>query len=362
MKLSVKNRQRKNRRRWFALGAFVCGLFAASLVAEVILRVYVAGRGWTPNCYATGQVFFIPDPQTGHTLRPGLKMRSSTYDISVNRAGFRGPEISLSNPSGAKRVAVLGGSSVFGYLVPDGQDSCRVMERLVQHTNTPIEVINAGVPGFNLRQCRYRYESQVAQYSPETVILYLGWNDTPFLVADQVAPANKLPPAPSFWTRTLARSTLYGFLRFRLFPARSPQFAPPASAETKITEAGSAAFVQDLKALLDSIRSSGATPVISTQVMAASAHCTGLEQYLGSDREQIEANRQIGQWISDTLRKTAEQQHVQLIDCAGQLGCDASLLGDAIHLTKVGHEKVAELWVRELSSAGSAPPLSGSTD
>ncbi len=341
--------KRAKRRRWFRVAALVIGLAGACLCAEVALRVYVASRGWTANCYATGLVFFVPDQQAGHTLRPNLRLVSSTYRVSTNRHGFRGPELALKKSDETVRIAVLGGSSVFGYLVPDGQDSCRELQTLLTQPGQPIEVINAGVPGYNLHQCRQRYQHQVAALQPDVVLLYLGWNDTPFLISEDPDSLDRTPPAPSWSQRALSRSTLYGFVRYRVFPLRAPQFTPPASSTTQVTEAGGQAFRQELQALVEAIRESGAQPVISTQVMAASKHCQDLSGYLGSSPEQVAANRRIGQWISGTLREVAAQEQLPLVDCARQLSCDPEMLGDAIHLTAHGHQQVARLWARELS-------------
>lgn len=44
--------------------------------AEVVLRSYIALRGWTPNCYAAQLQFFRPHPTTGYDLRPGCRLKS----------------------------------------------------------------------------------------------------------------------------------------------------------------------------------------------------------------------------------------------------------------------------------------------
>ncbi len=290
-------------------------------------------------------------------------MKSSAYDVSVNSHGLRGVNIDLSKPAGVKRIAVLGGSSVFGYLVPDGQDSCCQLQRMLAADGFSVEVLNAGVPGFNMTQCRQRYEHLVAAFDPDIVILYLGWNDTRFLIAADPSEMLKTPPAPAWTKRALAHSVLYGFLCYRLFPAAAPQFAPPASKSTKVTELGTKSFQSDLRSLIHSIRQSGALPVISTQIMASNQNCIGLDDYLGSEKTQISTNREIGEWITDQLRLTADQEQIPLLDCAFELPCNKKILGDAIHLTAEGHRVVAELWAKKMRLLlNDSVASSGSTD
>lgn len=337
------------RRKLFTLLALLFGFLVGLLVCELALRVHVARRGWTANCYVTGLAFFVPDSQAGYTLRPGLRLKSSTYDVTVNSLGLRGPEIDAEKASDLTRVAVLGGSSVFGYLVPDGKDSCRALERLLENRFEPVEVLNAGVPGFNMRQCRHRFESQIARLEPDLVILYLGWNDMPFLLEPESEARQRTPPAPPWMERCLANSVLYGFLRYRIFPPPTPRFAPPPESSLQITSEGATAFKADLQALIDAIRSSGATPIISTQLMASGSTAEGLEEYLGDSPDQIAASRTIGAWITTTMKQAAETNAVPLVDCAAQVPCNPGTLGDAIHLTEQGHQLVAEAWASGLA-------------
>ena len=218
-----------------------------------------------------------------------------------------------------------------------------------------------------MTQCRHRYEHQIAPLDPDIVLLYLGWNDIRFLIAGDPRELEKNPPPPSWPQRLAAHSVTYGLLRFRLFPVEEPQFVPPSSrgrqnsdqggqiSEPQITKAGAHGFRSDLRELIKSIRRSGATPVISTQIMASNSNCHNLDRYLGNSDTQIRTNREIGQWITDTMRSTADLENVLLIDCARELPCDPQILGDPIHLTRAGHKIVADLWARILDPLISDP-------
>lgn len=335
------------------------GLGIALVGSEIALRCYVALRGWTPNCYATGLVFFVPHEQAGYTLRPNLRLKSSTYDVQVNSRGFRGPEISTAKDDLTQRIAVLGGSSVFGYLVGEGKDSCRLLENqfnrfLSKSPNSDfgsVDVWNAGVPGYNLTQSRLRFEADIAPLQPDFVLLYLGWNDIPLLLSDNPNSLDRTPPAPSMTKRALSHSVLYGFLRYRVFPPDTPKFAPPATSRNQVTERGGEAFRDEIEKMLDSITAAGARPVLATQVMASGSASLELDDYLGSSPEQVAANRKIGKWLTNCVREVASERNVLLIDCANEIEANTETLGDAIHLSEQGHKLVAESWLSGFSKS-----------
>lgn len=343
--------RKRKRRRIFACISFLFGLLFAVFLAEAGMRVYVASRGWTGNCYATGDAFFVPHPTAGYTLRPGLRIKSSTYDVTVNSVGFRGPELNVLSQDAseqAKRCVVLGGSSVFGYLVADRLDSCALTTDLLVGSGVEMEVINAGVPGYTMEQCRLRFEADIAALYPDYVVVYLGWNDIPFLINDSPQDLDSVAAPPPIWKRLLSHSPLYGLVAYRLFPASSPVFAPPAERAVAVSDAGGILFESRLLGLLESIRDSGAEPILCTQVMAGGPECEGLDAFLGSEPEQVLANRSVARWITSTIRRVAQERSIVLVDCAADVPCNSENLGDAIHLTELGHQEVAEAWADTL--------------
>ncbi|MEM8732722.1 MAG: GDSL-type esterase/lipase family protein [Planctomycetota bacterium] len=336
------NSRRMRRRRIFAVLALLMGSVFSLIAAEVVMRIYVASRGWTANCYATGDVFFVPHDEAGYTLRPELRLKSTTYDVRVNSLGLRGDPWDSNSTN--RPILVLGGSSVFGYLVPEKADSCYLAQAELASEGIERTVLNGGVPGFNMTQCRERFVADLKQLRPEIVILYLGWNDIRFLIEPEQSKLQRRPPAPSLAARLLATSTLYGFLRYRIFPPKNAVFAPPAGTATEATEAGKAAFLDELTSLISAVRNSGATPLLCTQVMAGSGGDHELDSFLGSTPGQIAANRSVAKWMTQAIRDLAVDQSVVLVDCAAGVPANSETLGDAIHLTKEGHLQVAKQW------------------
>lgn len=324
-------------------------LLIAVMLAEVVLRIYVAARGWTPNCYAGSVQLLVPDETNGYRLARDFHLRSGVYQITTNDRGLRGPAIATSKPAGATRIAILGGSSVFGYLVADGQEAARLLEVKLRQAGRDVEVINAGVPGYNLFQTTHRYKELVRPLAPDIVVLYLGWNDLKYAVSDEPAAArHRRGNAAPGWERLLAHSTLYGLIRYRLLSPPAT-FAPTAATRPEPTEAGAKQFRENMHQLLKEIRADGAQPVIVAQVMAAQpAASPEVRRFLGASEDQQQQNAALGQWLHNTLEEIAGEEGVPFIDAFEMIPASGEYLGDAIHLTQAGEERLAELLAERL--------------
>ena len=101
-------------------------------------------------------------------------------DMTVRTINFRSGAVPKSKPKNVYRIMVLGGSNVYG----DGIDNPRetfsqVLEKMANANleKTRIEVINAGVPGYNSFQIKIFFKYFASKYNPDLVICYLGRND-----------------------------------------------------------------------------------------------------------------------------------------------------------------------------------------
>ena len=145
----------------------------------------------------------IPTPNTSKTVarfREDLESHGKTMGLTnfeesiqssaspdsavlfrINKLGFKGPEITLAKPDSVLRVLTLGNSCTWGppneyYTYP------RVMERelgamLGVNEICCVEVINAGVLGYNFERVMKRIDEFMA-VDPDIVTIYLGWNRT----------------------------------------------------------------------------------------------------------------------------------------------------------------------------------------
>lgn len=68
----------------------------------------------------------------------------------INSLNFRGPEIAKDGPPGTLRIALFGGSYVFGAYLRDDQTWAYLLEQKMNARGKPTEVINAGNSGANV--------------------------------------------------------------------------------------------------------------------------------------------------------------------------------------------------------------------
>lgn len=314
------------------------------LTGEVALRAVVFLRGWTPNCYAAQLQLFRPNAETGCDLQPGFRLRS-VYRISINSLGLRGPEIGRQKPSGVKRIAIVGESSAFGYFVSDGHEAARLLEQMLRERGENVEVLNGGVPGYNLFQSIVRFREVLAPLKPDIVIAYLGWNDLPYVTSDEPdAQRFRRRPIVSSSERLLSHSTLYGFVVYRLWGGAA-HMVPADFAKSEPTAAGERQFLANLAALASEVGASGARLIICAQATAAHpAVSADLKPALGPDAARQASAIQLGEWLHGTLASFANERDLVFIDAYSEIPADSAMLADYVHLTDAGERRLAELW------------------
>lgn len=93
----------------------------------------------------------------------------------VNVRGYRGPLVGRHQP-GEWRIAMLGGSTVFGYGVLESESLPAQLEQVLAERGVGATVVNLG---FN-SEGAYAFETTIRDYAalrPDLVVLYEGYND-----------------------------------------------------------------------------------------------------------------------------------------------------------------------------------------
>ncbi|HVP11343.1 MAG TPA: GDSL-type esterase/lipase family protein [Phycisphaerae bacterium] len=155
-----------------AAGGFATLLALAA--SELLLRItwnrpagrYIRGAYWK---------YMLPDAELGFLPKPNTLVEYPRFQASftTNSQGLRGPEHAAMKMPQIRRIVVLGDSFAWGHGVGTGQAFPEVLEKLVPK----VEVINLGVPGFNVRTALQYFERLGAQYQPDIVLLALCQND-----------------------------------------------------------------------------------------------------------------------------------------------------------------------------------------
>lgn len=159
------------------LGLAAASLLVTALGLEATFRLAGAHVGTVQINRAT--VRRSDDPRLGFELRPASVARAEV-EYRINAAGLRGPEVTVEKPPDTRRVVVLGDSIAFGYWVAESDAFPRQLEALLNASRgggPRVEVLNFGVPGYNLDQEIETLRARALAFSPDLVVVAFCLND-----------------------------------------------------------------------------------------------------------------------------------------------------------------------------------------
>jgi hypothetical protein len=172
-------------RRLATLLLLLISIGVTLLGAEGVFRLCAHKLAGNGEWFAAGHIIRDDDPLLGFSLLPGttqLAVRGGAYTVrtSINALGMRDVEHPAEPRADRRRVLLLGDSFMFSPGVTLAHSMPRRLEEMLPGT----EVLNAGVPGFNLEQ-EYLYLShQGLKLQPAVIVQCFFIND--------------LAPAPDF--------------------------------------------------------------------------------------------------------------------------------------------------------------------
>jgi lysophospholipase L1-like esterase len=201
------------------------------------------------------------NPRLKFELRPGSVGRAEVA-YRINAHGMRDHPRAIDKPAGTRRVAVLGDSITFGYWVAEEDAFPHQLERLMSGA----EVLNFGVPGYNLEQEAEILRERALAFSPDIVIVALCLNDLEGaesyehgLVMDRRVRTASL--AGRAYEALLGRSLLLSWIEYRraehaarreFVKARDPWAGPLYAATPTQQEDALAARFRTIASLLES--------------------------------------------------------------------------------------------------------------
>ncbi len=129
-------------------------------------------------CYQYQLIEYLIPPQENSQHLSLVPNQHFTH-VNVNNFGFRGTDISIDKPKDTYRIFVVGGSTVFGFVtLNDNNTISGYLENyLKQDSSYDIEVINAGISWADSIVEKELIKNKLIQFQPDMVVLYDGWND-----------------------------------------------------------------------------------------------------------------------------------------------------------------------------------------
>lgn len=277
-------------------------------------------------------------------LRPGSHGRLFDCPVSINSLGFRGREIAREKGN-AYRIVALGESTTFGCtLGPEDKPWPELLEQMIQQRlkpRRPVEVINAGVPGYTIEDNLHRMARDVLPLKPDMIITYHGYNGFPLLDESLPPVSGKAPPVyQARPLRLLARCEY----RLRLLSYRRQQTARSAPHPQPSSDVMDTKFARAYQELVLVAQTNSIRLVLASFSMAANAQSppdvvdfyrSGFPQ----GQWQIQANV-----LHSRLVEQIAQQHpgICLVDAHPHLDGEHERFVDLVHLTQEGRQQLAE--------------------
>ena len=204
------------------LGLAAFSTVVALALAELALRLLVPPAPtvvWRQFADVAGERhgvvaedIFASDPELFWRLAPNITRPDDDWPLFgtiSNAQGLReASDIPLRKKDGEVRILFLGDSCTFGDRLSMNDSYVHGVEERLQalFPGSPIECINAGVPGYTLFQGWRFLDTEGFNYEPDAVVLYFGWNDGASW-SDKSDPEHyealkaQQPPAALSWSR-----------------------------------------------------------------------------------------------------------------------------------------------------------------
>lgn len=307
---------------------------------------------WTPHQYLV--YYPTPNYKKGQT--------------SHNSLGYRNDEISLEKPSNVYRIVALGGSSTYDIRIEDNDKTFTAqLEKLLtqKYRYQNVEVINAGVPGYNSWEMLTNLEFRVLDLDPDLIIIYEGTND---VHARMVEPSSyrgddsgrrqpwQVPPVPLWEHSTVLRivSRMMNFTRqvsvddftssptFLSWPYEYRLSERDVSPAEILEKNPPIYFQRNLENMIAVAQEHGIEVLFSTW-----AYSPYLNDYASQDYYQ-----QGFQENNEVVKAVANRHHIPLFDFAAVMPQDAKYWADGRHVNELGALEKATLFAKFIDTQG----------
>jgi lysophospholipase L1-like esterase len=307
---------------------------------------------------------WTPHPYLVYSPTPNYKKGQTSH----NSLGYRNDEFPLEKPKNVFRIVALGGSSTYDVSIDDNQKIFTAqLEKLLkeQYGYQNVEVINAGVPGYNSWEMLTNLEFRVLDLDPDLVIIYEGTND---VHARMVEPSSyrgddsgrrqpwHVPQVPA-WEHSTFLRTLSRMMNFTRQVSVDDFTSSPTFLswpyeyrlnEIELSPAGILEknppiyFQRNLENMIAIANEHGIEVLFSTW-----AYSPYLNDYASKDYYQ-----QGFQENNEVVKEVANLHHVALFDFAAVMPQDANYWADGRHVNEAGALEKATLFAEFIHTQG----------
>ena len=151
------------------------------VIALVAVEITLRFTYMPPQVGGYPEELFISDAELGYRLNPSFEGsfggRYEEVSLKINERGLRDDPHEYKKPEDTIRILALGDSVTMGAGVPFAEVYLNKLEDHYNKEGKEIEIINAGVNGYELTQIYSYYKNEVYKYDPDIVLMSIVLND-----------------------------------------------------------------------------------------------------------------------------------------------------------------------------------------
>lgn len=304
--------------------------------------------------------FEIRDPYCNHIFAPNraweLKGIKGATQARTNAFGHRDDDLSPEKEDGTLRIACLGGSTTYGFgASTNGRAYPNALEEMLQRERpgTRIEVLNAGIPGWNLRTSMTNFQLRLERLDFDLVVIMHVNNDL-YENANTRYHANSWARNPDdvlrsrpFLTRIMDASAACREAVKRLRHHRVRRYKM-----SDTIDEGAQAFERNIRWSVQYLRGKGMTPLLCTFPHLLEADKKKVIEIFGKKAFEASFKRCPFEYsaffkgieqYNEIVRKVAKEEAVCLVELERAFPKDPSYYIDFIHHNDEGHRIKAEI-------------------
>jgi lysophospholipase L1-like esterase len=279
-----------------------------------------------------------------YVLIPGASFTRHRSQVHINELGFRGPEIER-DKGDRFRIVAIGESTTFGLtILPNDRPWPEVLEARIREDYEcarPVQVINAGVPGWSIGQQVKRLAYDIFPLDPDLILSYHGYNGFDFFLRPlpplRVHEPPTQPSRPSRILEGIEREVRLWWFRRRY------RVAQVADESDLVPDPMRNPYARHYRRLVEDSRREGVDVALATFNMAVNAESPEdairfYEETVPDVRLRIAANRIHSQVVFAIGRRFG----VPVIDTSADLdGAHRDAYIDIAHFNQTGRDRLA---------------------
>jgi len=297
---------------------------------------------------------YAPHPYTCYRLEPGRQRDGANH----NSRGFRGPEFAVPKPLGVFRIAILGGSTTYCEFIGDDNATFPARTQQTLHHDygrTEVEVINAGVPGFNSWESSIDFQMRVLDADPDLTVVFFGVNDVHARLVDPESYKADGTGRRRIWSEPWEVRVMRASMLLRFVGVQIGVWKPPGVENYTVADS---AFHRNRDAGPEMMEILAANPPtyyrrnVENTIAVAKARGIGVVLVTWPYSEEIQDYVSLPHYqkgiaeLNAVIREIAAAEHLPLFDLAAKMPTDRKYWRDGRHVNALGAQ-IEGRWLAE---------------